>query len=169
MAGRDARTSPVRPSRPWRCAGWGVVALAANLTCVGAFLWLPWAEGRGALAGPAITGLELVCLARSAGVLWGGPAALLLTFGLCLVPVAALAAAVLLLGAPSTPDPAQAARLAARAALAPAGVALLTKLALMAGAGAPRLTDDGLTPGSGLAIVAGAMAALAAGRAAGHR
>lgn len=168
MTGADARAPSRSPGRPWRSAGWGVAALAANLACAGAFLWLPWAEGRGALAGPAITGPELVRLARSADVLWGGPAGLLLTLALYLVPVAALAAAVLLLGARFTPEPARAARLAAHVALAPVGIALLTKLAMVAGAGAPRLTDDGFVPGSGLAIVAGAVATLAARRAAGR-
>lgn len=118
-------------------SGWRLPLLAAfaDLCCVAAFVWLPWASGRDVFAGRRFSGPQLARLVHNAGLLLGraGPLADLLALALWAVPAVATIAAVLALGAGLTERPAVVLRWAAAFSLIPSAVALAVSLLLAAG------------------------------------
>ncbi len=174
-----ARSAPVDARRAARAACW-LGALAGNAAAAAAFLALPWAEGRGLLAGRVFDGPGLARLLRNTDLLlggWsGGPVAAVLVLALFAAPVAALAALVLAAGAPLAHHPARA--LAAAAVLSVVSAAAAGVLAGVVWLNGQAAADPLVAaPAGGLAAavlavlaaagagIAGRMAAGAAGHA----
>lgn len=167
---------PLAASRPVagaRVSGWRLqlLAAAADLVCVAAFVWLPWASGRDVFAGRRFAGPQLARLIHNAGLLLGrgGPLADLLALALWAVPVAALIGAVFALGARLTERPVLALRWAAASALVAPVVALAVALLLALGPGAGQFLER--WPGAGLLLcaVAGLLGATLTGAGRGAR
>jgi hypothetical protein len=116
---------------------WRPAAVAGLLLAAAGFLWLPWAAGSGPLAGRSFTGVELARLVHNADALIdeaaGGPVAVPLALALYGVPVTAVAAVVVLLGAAWTSSPAGALRAAAAAGALVALMSAVTIVLLVAG------------------------------------
>jgi hypothetical protein len=141
-----------------RVNGWRLRLLAAiaELCCVAAFVWLPWANGRDIFAGRRFAGPQLARLVSNAAVLLGraGPFADLLALALWAVPVGAAIAAVFALGAPFTERPANVLRWAAACSLVAPAVAVGVALLLAAGPEAGQFLAR--WPGVGLLLCAAA-------------
>lgn len=150
-AWQRASFAPPSPG-PVRVNGWRLRLLAAiaQMCCVAAFVWLPWASGRDIFAGRRFAGPHLARLVSNAGLLLGraGPFADLLALALWAVPVAAAIAVVFALGAPLTERPAIVMRWAAACSLVAPAVAVGVALLLAAGPEAGQFLAR--WPGTGL-------------------
>ncbi len=140
-------------------------AMVANVAAAGCFLLLPWAEGRGLLAGRSFAGPAFARLLRNTDVVlggWsGGVVAALLVAGLFAAPVIAMMAATLAGSAPLAHHPRRAAGAAVALSLAAAAVAAVLAMAVwLSGrlAEAP-LAGSPAVPGSLGAAAASAVAA----------
>jgi len=141
-----------------RLSGWRLqlLAAAADLVCVAAFVWLPWASGRDVFAGRRFSGPQLARLIHNAGLLLGraGPLADLLALALWAVPVAAVVGAVFAIGARLTERPPTVLRWATAFSLIAPAVALALALLLAAGPEAGQFLER--WPGAGLLLCAAA-------------
>jgi hypothetical protein len=148
-----------------RVSGWRLQLLAAgaDLGCVAAFVWLPWASGRDVFAGRRFAGPQLARLVHNAGLLLGraGPLADLLALALWAVPVAAVIGAVFALGARLTERPPTVLRWVAAFSLVPPAVALAVALLLAVGPEAGQFLARRPDAGLLLCAAAGLIGAIA--------